>query len=187
MHDDELDSVKIIVDTNRAKFEKEAETIQRAQNDLEQHGPMEDAWAQICPEAELERLECLDSKKEQPIETEEGDDVIPDLLPNAGASTLENNPSAITKKDAKALPRSLNEKQSQIFYKVRQWCLAKVQGSVVLGPAPDDAVPQHALESVMSESPAITSATPESSAIMDTMSVLPGIMNVSHEAIKVAL
>ncbi len=69
LYNDELESVKIIVDTNRA-FEKEAETIQRAQDDLEQHGPMEDAWAQICPEAELERLECLDQRKEQPIETE---------------------------------------------------------------------------------------------------------------------
>ncbi|RXN22992.1 hypothetical protein ROHU_023109 [Labeo rohita] len=41
---------------------------------------------------------------------------------------IENNPCAMTKKDAMGLLRSLNEKQSQIFYKVRQWCLAKVQG-----------------------------------------------------------
>ncbi|XP_052403776.1 uncharacterized protein LOC127950661 [Carassius gibelio] len=128
LYNDELESVKIIVDTNRSKFEKEAETIQKAQDDLEQHGPMEDAWAQICPEAELERLECLDTRKEQPIETEEGDDVIPDLLPNVHGFTLEKNPCAMTKKDAMCLLRSLNEKQSQIFYKVRQWCLAKVQG-----------------------------------------------------------
>ncbi len=128
LYNDELESVKIIVDTNRATFEKEAETIQRAQDDLEQHGPMEDAWAQICPEAELERLECLDQRKEQPIETEEGDDVIPDLLPNVSAFTLEKNPCAMTKKDAMVLLRSLNEKQTEIFYKVRNWCLAKVQG-----------------------------------------------------------
>jgi len=88
---------------------------------------MEDAWAQICPEAELERLECLESMKDQ-IETEEDDDIIPDLLPNVGTSKIENNPSAMKKQDAMDLLRSLNEKQSQIFYKVRQWCLAKVQG-----------------------------------------------------------
>uniref|UniRef100_A0A9J7WX60 ATP-dependent DNA helicase n=1 Tax=Cyprinus carpio carpio TaxID=630221 RepID=A0A9J7WX60_CYPCA len=128
LYNDELESVKIIVDTNRSKFEKEADSIQKAQDDLEQHGPMEDAWAQICPEAELERLECLDTRKEQPIETEEGDDVIPDLLPNVHGFTLEKNPCAMTKKDAMCLLRSLNDKQSQIFYKVRQWCLAKVQG-----------------------------------------------------------
>ncbi|XP_026121918.1 uncharacterized protein LOC113104784, partial [Carassius auratus] len=128
LYNDEPESVKIIVDTNRSKFEKEADSIQKAQDDLEQHGPMEDAWAQICPEAELERLECLDTRKEQPIETEEGDDVIPDLLPNVHGFTLEKNPCAMTKKDAMCLLRSLNEKQSQIFYKVRQWCLAKVQG-----------------------------------------------------------
>ncbi|XP_073671989.1 uncharacterized protein [Paramisgurnus dabryanus] len=127
MYKDQLQSVKSIVDTNMAKFEKEADTIQKAQEDLEQHGPMEDAWAQICPETELERLECLESKELQ-IETDEYDDVIPDLLPNAGVSTLERNPSAMSKKDAMALLRSLNEKQTQIFYKVRQWCLDKVQG-----------------------------------------------------------
>jgi len=124
---DELESVKMIVDANMGKFEKEADTIQKAQDDLEQHGPMEDAWAQICPEAELERLECLESMKDQ-IETEEDDDIIPDLLPNVGTSKIENNPSAMKKQDAMDLLRSLNEKQSQIFYKVRQWCLAKVQG-----------------------------------------------------------
>ncbi len=42
---DELESVKIIVDTNRAMFEKEAETIQRAQDDLEQHGQ----WKMLGP------------------------------------------------------------------------------------------------------------------------------------------
>nr|XP_021334689.1 uncharacterized protein LOC110440049 [Danio rerio]XP_021334690.1 uncharacterized protein LOC110440049 [Danio rerio] len=124
---DQIESVKILVDTNMSKFEKEAETIQKAEDDLEQYGQLEDAWGQICPEAELERLECLDSKKQQ-IEIEEDDDVIPDLLPNAGVFETEQNPSVIAKKDAVALMRSLNEKQSQIFYKVRQWCLAKVQG-----------------------------------------------------------
>ncbi len=34
----------------------------------------------------------------------------------------------MTKKDAMVLLRSLNEKQTEIFYKVRNWCLAKVQG-----------------------------------------------------------
>ncbi len=117
LYNDELESVKIIVDTNRAHLKKKQKTIQRAQDDLEQHGPMEDAWAKFVQKAELERLECLDQRKEQPIETEEGDDVIPDLLPNVSAFTLEKNPCAMTKKDAMVLLRSLNEKQTEIFYK----------------------------------------------------------------------
>ncbi|KAL7863388.1 hypothetical protein SRHO_G00123720 [Serrasalmus rhombeus] len=50
---DELCSVKLIVDSNRAMFEKEADIIDQAQEDLEMHGPMEDAWAEICPESEV--------------------------------------------------------------------------------------------------------------------------------------
>ncbi len=80
-----------------------------------------DQWKMLGPKfvqkAELERLECLDQRKEQPLETEEGDDVIPDLLPNVDGFTLEKNPCAMTKKDAMVLLRSLNEKQTEIFYK----------------------------------------------------------------------
>ncbi|KAL7853101.1 hypothetical protein SRHO_G00188860 [Serrasalmus rhombeus] len=49
---DRQQHVKLIVDSNRAMFEKEADIIDQAQEDLEMHGPMEDAWAEICPESE---------------------------------------------------------------------------------------------------------------------------------------
>ncbi|XP_076870505.1 uncharacterized protein LOC143521483 isoform X1 [Brachyhypopomus gauderio] len=125
--DNELVSVKLIVDTNMSKFEKEADSIDQAQEDLEVHGPMEDAWAQICPETEQERLECLENKYNDNTNMNENSDVIPDLLPKQIFS-LDNNTHTIPKDTAMALLRSLNAKQSQIFYQIRHWCLQKVRG-----------------------------------------------------------
>ncbi|KAL6455400.1 hypothetical protein MHYP_G00361440 [Metynnis hypsauchen] len=124
---DELWSVKLIVGSNRAMFEKEADIIDQAQEDLEMHGVMEDAWAQICPESEAERLECLASKSDQTTDLGEHSDVIPDLVPKS-TCTLQDDPHCMPKQQAMALIRSLNEKQSQIFYKIRQWCLQKTRG-----------------------------------------------------------
>ncbi|XP_076872151.1 uncharacterized protein LOC143522232 [Brachyhypopomus gauderio] len=125
--DNELVSVKAIVDTNMSKFEKEADSIDQAQEDLEVHGPMEDAWAQICPETEQERLECLENKCNDNTNMNENSDVIPDLLPKQTFS-LDNNKHNLPKDAAMALLRSLNAKQSQIFYQIRHWCLQKLRG-----------------------------------------------------------
>ncbi|XP_076872152.1 uncharacterized protein LOC143522233 [Brachyhypopomus gauderio] len=125
--DHELVSVKAIVDTNMSKFEKEADSIDQAQEDLEVHGPMEDAWAQICPETEQERLECHENKYNDNTNTSENSDVIPDLLPKQTFS-LDNNKHSLSKDAAMALLRSLNAKQSQIFYQIRHWCLQKLRG-----------------------------------------------------------
>ncbi|XP_037395199.1 uncharacterized protein LOC108432566 [Pygocentrus nattereri] len=124
---DELCSVKLIVDSNRAMFEKEADIIDQAQEDLEMHGPMEDAWAEICPESEGERLECLASRSDQTTDMDEHSDVIPDLLPKS-TCTWQDNPHCMPKQQAMILIRALNEKQSEIFYKIRQWCLQKTRG-----------------------------------------------------------
>ncbi|XP_076836836.1 uncharacterized protein LOC143482374 [Brachyhypopomus gauderio] len=125
--DNELVSVKAIVDTNMSKFEKEADSIDQAKEDLEVHGPMEDAWAQICPETEQERLECLENKYNDNTNISENSDVIPDLLPKQTFS-LDNNKHNLSKDAAMALLRSLNAKQSQIFYQIRHWCLQKLRG-----------------------------------------------------------
>ena len=43
---------------------------------------MDDAWAQICPEIELERLECLQERSTAAIDSESDNELnIPDLLP----------------------------------------------------------------------------------------------------------
>ncbi|XP_049319588.1 uncharacterized protein LOC125781000 [Astyanax mexicanus] len=125
--DNELVSVKLTVDTNMAMFEKESDSIDKAQEDLDAHGPMEDAWAQLCPETERERLECIEQKQKEIPEITENSDIIPDLFPKEIYS-LQDNSHNMPKEEAMALLRSMNETQSQIFYKIRHWCLQKARG-----------------------------------------------------------
>ncbi|XP_072565310.1 uncharacterized protein [Paramormyrops kingsleyae] len=125
---DELHSVKLVVQSNMSSFEKESSAIDKAQEDLQLHGAMEDAWAEICPETERERLECLASKSNITPEMREQCDEIPDLLPRLSHYMLHDNPCGMSKQEALALLRSLNNKQSGIFYKIRNWCLQKARG-----------------------------------------------------------
>ncbi|XP_072562264.1 uncharacterized protein [Paramormyrops kingsleyae] len=126
--DDELHSVKLVVESNMSSFEKESRSIDKAQEDLQLHGAMEDAWAEICPETERERLECLASKSNITPEMREQRDEIPDLLPRMSRYLLHDNPCGMSRQEALALLRSLNNKQSEIFYKIRNWCLQKARG-----------------------------------------------------------
>ncbi|XP_048834537.1 uncharacterized protein LOC125709770 [Brienomyrus brachyistius] len=126
--DDELHSVKLVVDSNMATFEKESKAIEKAEEDLQLHGAMEDAWSEICPETERERLECLASKSSATPEMREQRDEIPDLLPRPTRHMFQENPCGMSRQEALALLRSLNKKQSEIFYKIRSWCLQKTRG-----------------------------------------------------------
>lgn len=55
--DGSLYSVKVAVDLHRRNFETEDE-LDNIQ-DMIDHGVMEDAWCELCPEQELERLQCV--------------------------------------------------------------------------------------------------------------------------------
>ncbi|XP_048237116.1 uncharacterized protein LOC124129054 [Haliotis rufescens] len=53
-----LETVKEIVDRNKAMFEKDGDVIDEAEELFDKTGQLEDAWAQICPETESERIAC---------------------------------------------------------------------------------------------------------------------------------
>jgi hypothetical protein len=75
--------VSEVINVNRKKFELEAEELDKAWDDLQQGNAHPDAWAQIAPETESERLEIdMDKQPEEEVEVEhlpeldnEGDDV----------------------------------------------------------------------------------------------------------------
>ncbi|TKS65922.1 ATP-dependent DNA helicase PIF1 [Collichthys lucidus] len=127
----DVQKVSVIVDSNKALFEKETEDIDRAKKLLDQNIDLEDAWAQICPETEKERLHCLDLMKDKAVDDEGDDDdeLIPDLTAKPHtACTLETNHVTMPRQDALHLLRSLNEEQAAIFFAVRKWCLQKLLG-----------------------------------------------------------
>lgn len=55
---DKLESVKQIVDSNWAQFAISEQLLDEAQQIYETIGDVEDAWATLCPETEVERKNC---------------------------------------------------------------------------------------------------------------------------------
>ncbi|XP_052441444.1 uncharacterized protein LOC127981121 [Carassius gibelio] len=126
----ELKQVKSVVDGNRALFEKESDKIDEAKQLLEQNLDLEDAWAEICPETEKQRDECIDLMKDKLLlDEDDSQELIPDLTANPQTvCTIETNHTTMPRDEALHLLRSLNEEQSAVFYKVQKWCLQKVLG-----------------------------------------------------------
>ncbi|XP_062327719.1 uncharacterized protein LOC134028267 [Osmerus eperlanus] len=128
---DDIDKVKEIVENNRSLYEQNSDKLDDAQLIMEQQVDLDDAWAQICPQSEMERLQCLQSQEVmhnktdlQPISEN-----IPDLtetLPMTG--NIEVRKTFMTKEAAWNIMRSLNDEQARIFYKLRQWSLETVWG-----------------------------------------------------------
>ncbi|XP_072232324.1 uncharacterized protein [Leuresthes tenuis] len=124
----DIEKVQSIVDSNKALFEKESDEIDKAKELLDNDIDLEDAWAQICPETERERLSCLDIMKHKAVDDEEGSDDVGDLIPDLTVNpkttcTVETNHMTMPRETALGLLRTLNEEQAAIFYAVRQWCL----------------------------------------------------------------
>ncbi|XP_049340466.1 uncharacterized protein LOC111190042 [Astyanax mexicanus] len=127
---DTLQRVYTTVNENRKKYEKHSETIDKAVENFEQNGPIEDAWTNLAPTNELIRLECMvEQEPTDPTDITEADDV-PDFAPSTSDNRTampvieapQVNPAVIRK-----MYQSLNETQAAVFYKIRDWCKRKVQ------------------------------------------------------------
>jgi hypothetical protein len=122
--------VKDIVEQNRHMFEKSSEGLQEAWDHLQNVGPLEDAWAQISPETESQRIEALDE-----TDSNENDDAlpheeIPELEPSDTQQTVRSLISAeLVGESIRPLLQTMNEKQKDIFYYVRDWCVNYANGN----------------------------------------------------------
>lgn len=111
-------SVQSIVDGNRCLFEKESEKIDKLKEMIEKCRELEDVWGQICPESELERLECQEilQIQKQDLSEEDNVDMIPDLMINHDVAVLiEKTRCDMSRDDALSLLRSLNDFQRKAF------------------------------------------------------------------------
>ena len=122
-----LQRVESIVTENLQQFQKHADAVEQAQDYIDKFGPQSDAWALLSPQCEVERLET-------PIPIVDIDDVenefnLPDLAPaKTEAVRIDCQSSNISRQEINKMIRSLNDKQQHVFYKMRQWCLDKVNG-----------------------------------------------------------
>ncbi|XP_071150816.1 uncharacterized protein [Mytilus edulis] len=121
-------SVKSIVDTNRLLFEQNVEDLDEAEELLQAEGTQEDAWALIAPEAEAERLDGELSREElceKEIEIE-----IPELDTSTRKTNkghdIEIRQTLFPGPQMKTYIQQLNTEQKGIFYRIRQWCIDKV-------------------------------------------------------------
>ncbi|XP_062604082.1 uncharacterized protein LOC134265873, partial [Saccostrea cucullata] len=122
-----LQSVRIVVENNRCNFSKNEAALENAQETLEVYGEPEDAWANLCPETERNRDECLKEKRKTE-QSENKEQEITHEIEHDGASDLiyHIRESSNSREEILPLLRSLNNKQKQVFYIVREWCLKKV-------------------------------------------------------------
>ena len=118
-----------IVKENRSQFEKNNEAIEKAIENLEENGPMEDAWTTLAPETEVLRLECISEREEiNPEELNEQDE-IPEYSHTRRESAApmfeapQIDPTVMRK-----MYQNLNQTQASIFYTVRKWCIRRVCG-----------------------------------------------------------
>ncbi|CAG2254347.1 unnamed protein product [Mytilus edulis] len=84
--DNELSSVREIVVKNMSDFVKDGHDLDR---ELNEKGPNEDAWCELCPEAEVNRRECIDEGKVTSVIEE--DLSIPDLNNEKSSSSVGTN------------------------------------------------------------------------------------------------
>ncbi|XP_055088458.1 uncharacterized protein LOC117393626, partial [Periophthalmus magnuspinnatus] len=131
LSDGSVQLVKLIVDSNRRRFELAAEDLDEVHEQMDSGEIYEDAWGLLCPEQEVERLESREEFREmlQAVGSEQEQEAIPDLaVRNEQVCHIEKR-NVMSRQEGLLLVKTLNEQQLSIFYKIRQWCLDKVAGN----------------------------------------------------------
>ncbi|XP_062615266.1 uncharacterized protein LOC134277003, partial [Saccostrea cucullata] len=122
-----VESVKAIVDANRLRYAQNEELIAEAQETFENIGELEDAWANLCPETELVREECL-YERNKSLELNVTED-LPDMQTEKNWDVLfKVEQSTQSNEESLQILQNLNETQTKVFYLVREWCLEKQFG-----------------------------------------------------------
>lgn len=117
---DDIQSVKSIVTENRAQHECISEELQETWQQIYHNGRLEDAWANIGPQSEQERIDSI----LQSVDDDEPLDITD--VPDLGQDPLTNCNSLcsveLLGESMRSQLQTMNSKQRQIFYYVRQWC-----------------------------------------------------------------
>ena len=93
------------------------------------NGIQEDAWANLCPESEAERHECLrEGSISTVVEEGQSDESVPDLCTSEKSYITNLSSKVFQANEIVPLLRNLNQQQRKIFFKIREWCLKSVNG-----------------------------------------------------------
>ncbi|XP_039896714.1 uncharacterized protein LOC120739111 isoform X6 [Simochromis diagramma] len=123
-------AVRPIVTFNKKRYEGHGKTMERALEQIEQQGPLINAWNTFAPEVEVDRLECVAQRQSRHDTDENEMDIVPDY--QVSGSSSGTMPAIIAPKLSpdfvRKMYQSLNETQASIFYAVREWCFKLVWG-----------------------------------------------------------
>nr|XP_034317093.1 uncharacterized protein LOC117686351 [Crassostrea gigas] len=127
-------AVKIIVETNHARFAQNESVIDEAQELYENIGEPEDAWANLCPETEKNRDECAMMKSTQKT-PEDLVENIPDIDSDFNKADVlyQVQQLCVSNEEMLNIVQNLNQIQQNVFYFVRDWCVRKIVNE---NPAP---------------------------------------------------
>ncbi|KAL3986446.1 leucine-rich repeats and death domain-containing protein [Sarotherodon galilaeus] len=123
-------AVRPIVTFNKKRYESHGKTMERALEQIEQQGPLINAWNTFAPEVEVDRLECVAQRQSRHDTDENEMDIVPDYQvsgSNSGAMPAIIAPK-LSPDFVRKMYQSLNETQASIFYTVREWCFKLVWG-----------------------------------------------------------
>lgn len=122
-----LQAVKDVVSEHQNQFSKNEGAIENAEEMFELIGEPEDAWASLCPETEMEREECLNQKSKLENEDNRTNEVTKEVESEDPSDFIYHiRESSNSRQEMLPLLQSLNDKQKQVFYSVREWCLKKI-------------------------------------------------------------
>ena len=122
--------VQEIVRENQKIFDQHAPEFDDAWEQLQRVGVLEDAWAQVAPQTEEERLDAMREK-----ENVDGNSVEEGDIPGLSATPVkENNVASLCSVEligdsTRHLLKTMNQKQQKIFYFVREHCVSLQQNS----------------------------------------------------------
>ena len=128
-------NVSAFVEHQISLYEHNYTEVMTAWEETHQQGVhFDEALAQLAPNLEEERLEHQQQSSEIDCQIEEEhEDNVPDISsmnrpPNNNLNVQKSRQIAFSTETIRPILRSLNQRQTKLFYFVRKWCLQKVQG-----------------------------------------------------------
>lgn len=112
-----VQSVKQIVESNHTRYAENENSMDRAQEMFEHLGEPEDAWANLCPETEISRNECI-MERNSDLNTDDVADTIPDIEHESTKADIiyHVQQSNVSNEEMLRIMQGLNETQQRVFY-----------------------------------------------------------------------
>ena len=131
------ESVPDIIHEEQSQFENNVDSAYAAWEEVNSNRVDTEGWSAIAPNIEEQRLTDINLAVEQPVHQDpQEENPIPDLAPlddvrhisgshDTANMSVENIQPTISEQQLQTILRSLNKKQTALYYYIRDWCIKK--------------------------------------------------------------